>query len=1023
MMFEKSVQFIQGWLVSQLASLLETTPQNIDLESRFSDYGLDSVRATNLIENLATKLGCQLSPTLIWEYPNIRTLANYLAGTPNRQLVSNNNTRKSQKLATEPIAIIGIACRFPRVQNTAAFWQLLKDEVDTISKVPADRWRKDGFSNDESTRWGGFLDEIDKFDPDFFGISPREAIQIDPQQRLMLKLSWEALADAGLPVETHRGSRTSVFVGAMWADYANLIRQTGLIAQHTTTGQDLGIIANRISYIFGFQGASLTVNTACSSSLVAVHLACQSLRSGESTLALGGGVNLTIDPDSTAVMSKFGGLSAKGRCQTFDANADGYVRGEGAGIVVLKPLSLALTAGDRIYCVIRGSAVNNDGFSNGLTAPNPKAQEALLQDAYEQAGINPNQVHYIEAHGTGTKLGDPIEAKALGAVLSSDRPTDRPLSLGSVKTNIGHLEAAAGIAGLIKVVLAIKHRQIPSNLHFHQPNPEIPFDELHLQVQTSLTSWPYPEEPALAGVSSFGFGGTNCHVVVQELLNVSSPHSRFPLLVPLAANSEERLQSLCQELKVKLQTSELGLKELIAGHLLNESHKLAMVVDSHITAAEYLENFLQGRNCTGLYKSTEIHDRPIVFVFSGQGSQWFGMGKQLLESEPVFRATLEQCDRLMQQYVDWSLLEELTVWFEEKSRLNEIDVMWPILFAIEVALASLWKHWGIEPDVVVGHSIGEVAAAHVAGILNLSDAVQIVYHLSHNATTQSGSGAMALVGLPWEKAKAATLAYEGSVYPAIYNSPISTVVSGNQAALETLLAQLRRDNIFGQLVKTNIAVHTPQMESLEVPLLEVLQDIKPQPAAILMISTLTGAPLDGQQFDASYWSGLLKKPVLFSQAIAYLLAKGFNTFLEVTPHPILAPAIKQTLQHYSQEGTVLESLRRSKDDRHVILQSLGQLYTLGKSIRWHNVYNQHFETQIRGFHNSVLTSQPQVQLFPLSAQTPAALKELSKKLYIQLTEHQISLNDLCYSTSRRWSHLNYRLAIGIESIEELKRRC
>ncbi|MDZ8227265.1 acyltransferase domain-containing protein [Nostoc sp. ChiVER01] len=1020
MMFEKSVKSIQGWLVSQLASLLETTFQNIDLESSFSDYGLDSVRATNLIENLATELGCQLSPTLIWEYPNIKTLAGYLAGTPNRQLVGSNNRRKSQKLATEPIAIIGIACRFPRVQSTAAFWQLLKDEVDTISALPAELWRKDTFNNDASSnRWGGFLDDIDKFDANFFGISPKEVVQIDPQQRLMLKLTWEALADAGLPVETLRRSRTGVFVGAMWADYANLIKQAGLIAQHTATGQDLSIIANRISYIFGFQGASLTVNTACSSSLVAVHLACQSLRSGESTLALAGGVNLTIDPNSTSIMSKFGGLSAEGRCKTFDANADGYVRSEGAGIVVLKPLSLALAAGDPIYCVIRGSAVNNDGFSNGLTAPNPKAQEGLLQDVYEQAGINPNQVHYVETHGTGTKLGDPIEAKALGAVLSRDRPVERPLILGSVKTNIGHLEAAAGIAGLIKVVLAIKHRQIPPNLHFHQPNPEIPFDELHLKVQTSLTNWPYPEEPALAGVSSFGFGGTNCHVVVQELLNISA--SRFPLLIPLAANSEKTLQSLCQELKVKLQTPKLPLKELIAFDQLDGSHKLAMVVDSHTRAAEYLENFLQGKNSTGLYKGTETRDRPIVFVFSGQGSQWFGMGKQLLESEPVFRATLEQCDRLMQQYVDWSLLEELTVWFEEKSRLNDIDVMWPILFAIEVALASLWKHWGIKPDVVVGHSIGEVAAAHVAGILNLSDAVRIIYHLSHNAAILSGSGAMALVGLPWEKAKAATLSYEGSVYPAIDNSPISTVLSGNQAVLETLLAQLQRDNIFGRLVKTNIAVHTPQMESLDVPLLEILQDIKPQPGETLMISTLTGTPLDGHQFNASYWAGLLKKPVLFSQAIAYLLTKDFNTFLEVSPHPILVPAIQQTLQHYGQEGTVLESLRRGKEDRYVILQSLGQLYTLGKSIRWHHVYNQHFETKIIDSQNSLLTSQPQVQIFSLSAQNPAALKDLSKKLYIQLTEQtQISLNDLCYSASRRWSHLNHRLAVAIASIEELK---
>lgn len=1053
----KTAQTIQAWLISQLASLLGIAPQDIDLETSFSDYGLDSLRATGLIENLATELGRQLSPTLIWEYPTIAALSSYLTQAPNKQLLPTDNTRKSKKSVAEPIAIIGIACRFPNADNIDAFWQLLKDGVDAVTEVPAQRWDINAFYEPNltapgkmNTRWGGFLPEIDQFEPQFFGISPKEAAQMDPQQRLMLKLSWEALEDAGIPVETLRASKTAVFVGAMWTDYAHLLRQTaamrealmpsGLIAQHTATGQDLSIIANRISYNFGFTGPSMTVNTACSSSLVAVHLACQSLRSGESTLALAGGVNLMISPDSTVVMSKFGGLSPNGRCQTFDANADGYVRGEGAGLVVLKPLSLALAAGDPIYCVIKGSAVNNDGFSNGLTAPNPQAQEALLREAYEQADVNRHQVHYIEAHGTGTKLGDPIEAKALGSVLSGDRPAARPLILGSVKTNIGHLEAAAGIAGLIKVALAIKHRQIPPSLHFHQPNPEIPFDELHLQVQNSLGDWPYADEPALAGVSSFGFGGTNCHIVVQELLDASSRH----LLVPLSANSEVSLQSLCQELKAKLQTPEFGLQELIASSEFHAPHKLAMIVDSPAAAVNHLDNFLLGKNCVGLYKSSRINNPPVVFVFSGQGSQWFGMGKKLLESEPVFRASLEQCDHLLQQYVDWSLLEELTRFFETDSRLNEIDVMWPTLFAIEVALASLWRHWGIEPDVVVGHSIGEVAAAHVAGILSLADAIRVIYHQSHHAAKLSGSGAMALIGLPWEKASSATLFYEDSLYPAISNSPTSTVLSGNQAPLEAVLDNLRRHQIFGRLVKTNIAVHTPQMESVEAPLLQALKDIKTQPASVPMISTLTATPLTHNQFNTSYWAGSLKEPVLFSQAITHLLAKGFETFLELSPHPILVPAIQQTLKYYGKEGTVLESLCRGKDDRYVSIQSLGQLYTLGKPIHWQNIHNQYskFYTQrltaeigncvkiddLNHNHSldsekSSLNSQPQplVQLFPLSAQTPAALKDLSQKVYFELTEQtEISLNDLCYSASRRRSHIHHRLAVVVQSTEELK---
>jgi acyl transferase domain-containing protein/acyl carrier protein len=422
---------IQSWLTEHLALMLEIEPSELDIQSRFSDCGLDSARATNLILDLATALGRQLSPTLIWDFPTIEALANHLAGTEQKQTARTN--RKPQKSETEAIAIVGIACRFPGANSPSAFWQLLQSGADAVTEVPPNRWDINAFYDPDSsvpgkmnTRWGGFLERIDQFDAQFFSISPREAVQMDPQQRLALKVSWEALEDAGLPVETLKGSSTGVFVGAMWADYGRL-QKIGAIAQHTATGQDLSIIANRISYTFGFQGPSMTVNTACSSSLVAVHLACQSLRCGECTAAIAGGVNLIINPDSTVAMSKFGGLSPDGRCKAFDASANGYVRGEGAGVVVLKLLSEALAAGDRIYCLIEGSAVNSDGFSNGLTAPSPQAQAALLRETYDRAGIRPNQVHYVETHGTGTRLGDPIEAKALADVLGCDRFPESPL--------------------------------------------------------------------------------------------------------------------------------------------------------------------------------------------------------------------------------------------------------------------------------------------------------------------------------------------------------------------------------------------------------------------------------------------------------------------------------------------------------------------------------------------------------------------------------------------------------------------
>ncbi len=1026
----QTLETVQAWLVSQLALRLGVDPQDIDIRTRFSSYGLDSVGATGLVADLAAALECSLLPTLVWDYPTIAALARHIAGVANKE-PSYPGLQTSRQSKSEPVAIIGLACRFPGANNAGAFWQLLRDGVDAITEVPAERWDIDAFYNADratlgkmNTRWGGFLDQVDQFEPHFFGISPREALEIDPQQRLMLELSWEALEDAGLPTIDLKGSQTGVFVGAMWSDYSKLLKgEPKYIAEHTATGQDLSIIAARISYTLGLQGPSIAVNTACSSALVAVHLACQSLHSGESTLALAGGVNLMLVPGSTVAMSKFGGLSPDGRSKAFDALANGYVRGEGAGVVVLKPLTLALAAGDPIYCVIKGSAVNNDGFSNGLTAPNPQAQEAVLRQAYERAGVMPSKVHYVEAHGTGTILGDPIEAKALGAILGRDRPRDQPLILGSVKTNIGHLEAAAGVAGLIKVALAIKQRQIPPSLHFQQPNPYIPFDDLRLTVQQSLGAWPHSDEPALAGVSSFGFGGTNCHIVLEER------PTRPVLLLPLSAESPEALKSLAREFQAQM--ASLGSRQplfelctLAALRLSHGAYRLALSVRSHEELAGQLNSFLQGAGCRGL--SVDHHDldaaRKIVFVFSGQGSGGFGMGQQLLEQEPVFRAALERCDQVMRQYVNWSLLEELTA-NEAQSQLAQIDVMWPVLFAIEVALAALWRSWGIKPDAVVGHSLGEVAAAYVAGALSLEDAVRVVYHQSRLVKRLSGQGAMALVELSWEQAQQALVGYDDRLCLAISSSPTSTVLSGEPAALAEVLNTLQRRNIFCRFVKTDVAVHSAQIDCLQAELASALFGLQPLRASVPIISSLTACGLDGYQFDVSYWVRHLREPVLFADAIAQLLHSGHDIFLELSPHPILGRSIAQSLTHYKRQGTVLASLRLEEDSRAVMLDALGVLYTLGLTVHWHQLYPKPLSKYI-GFSSPAHLRYPappaRPALFLLSAHTKDALLALAQAtLSLLLDQHDFTLHDLCYTVSLRRSHHDHRLAVVVHSQEEL----
>jgi acyl transferase domain-containing protein/acyl carrier protein len=855
----------------------------------------------------------------------------------------------------EPIAIIGIGCRFPGAKDPEAFWQLLRNGVDAITEIPKNRWNLNEYydPNPEipgktNSRCGGFLQQVDQFDPHFFGISPREAMSMDPQQRLLLEVAWEALEDAGQVREQLSGSRTGVFVGISTNDYS-LIQGEGYSQQiqgYDLTGNVLSLAAGRLSYVFNFRGPSMAIDTACSSSLVAVHLACQSLWNKEASMALAGGVNIIVSPTGHIGLTNLKALSPDGRCKTFDAEANGYVRSEGSGFIVLKPLSQALADNDQIYALIRGSAINHDGRSKGLTVPFGPAQEALIRQALDNAGVAPAEISYVELHGTGTPLGDPIEAIALGTVLDTDRPPGNYCAVGSVKSNIGHLEAASGIAGLIKVALSLKHQQIPPNLHFHQPNPYIPFDTLPIRVQQSLTPWPQGSSPAKACISSFGFSGTNAHIVLEQRpqsADISQQQQSY--LLPLSAQSQEGVKSLAQAYQNFLETQEpdaVSLADICYTASVRRTHyehRLALLADSPTQLQEKLQDFLQSKLETN-QPSNRKHRRPkLVFVFSGQGPQWWAMGRELLEQEPVFRTTIEECDDLIKSHTNWSLFAELTADAAE-SRLQETEIAQPAIFALQVALARLWRAWGIEPKAVVGHSLGEVAAAHIAGVLSLADAVQLICDRGRLMQQATGNGKMAAVELSPKDTEYWLRGSEGRLAIAAINSPTSTVISGEPDAIESFLELLQREQptVFCKLLPGNYAFHSPQMLPFAEELVETLNQLQPQAAKIPIFSTVTGQSRNGADFDAAYWGRNLHQPVCFAPAIEELVNAGQTIFLEISPHPVLSGYISQCLSHLGQEGTVLSSLRRGQPERATLLSSLGNFYKLGCTVDWKQLY-------------------------------------------------------------------------------------
>ena len=953
----KSRDEVQSWLITQIAERLKVKRRDVDIREPFAHYGMDSVQAVSLSADLEDWLERELSPTLAYEYPTIETLARYLAGeaiSPVSLLAPRNEQRtdKSEtgETTTDAIAIIGLGCRFPGASDPESFWQMLHDGRDGITEVPSERWNAGTYYDPEqaipgkmNTRWGGFLPKVDQFDPYFFGISPREAARMDPQQRLLLEVAWETLEHAGQSADKLAGSQTGVFVGISSNDYSRWLYDdpTSLDA-YTGTGNAHSIAANRLSYVLDLRGPSVAVDTACSSSLVSVHLACQSIRNGECDMALAGGVNLILTPELTITFSQARMMSSDGHCKTFDDSADGYVRSEGCGLILLKPLSQAMKDGDTVLAVIRGSAVNQDGRSNGLTAPNALAQEAVIRQALHNARVSPDQISYVEAHGSSTPLGDPIEFGALKAVLMSGRSHERPCIVSSVKTNIGHLESAAGIAGLIKTVLSLYKEEIPPHLHFKKLNQHISLDGTAFLIPTQRQQWPDTKR-RLAGVSAFGFGGTNAHIVVEaaptlpawsgKANKVEHPLERPLHLLTLSAKSESALRKMAQQyadfLKDKPASTIADICFTANTGRTHFAHRLAITGNSAQQLHERLLEAAEGREGQGTqHGQVQGKERTkVAFLFSGQGSQYVGMGRQLYETQPTFLRALDECDRILRAYLEQPLLSVL-YGDANSTLLDETAYTQPALFALEYALAELWRSWGLEPDAVMGHSVGEYVAACIAGLFSLEDALKLIAERGRLMQALAQNGEMLSVFAEEAHITPLIAPYSERVAIAAVNSPQHIVLSGERAAIQAIQRQLEAQGTSTYPMTVSHAFHSPLMEPMLDTFEQVARTMHVEPLRIPLVANLTGRMVNaGETLDAGYWRRQTRSAVQFAAGIQTLAEHGYTCFLELGPATTLLGMAKRCLPE--GETIWLSSLRKNHDDWETLLNDVGTLYVKG----------------------------------------------------------------------------------------------
>lgn len=970
----------RDWLVNWLADKAGVKPELIEPSSTFADCGLDSMRAAELADDLEAWLRRRVQPTVFWNYPTIDALAIHLdsstrdsSDTPNLQEPESRQPlqhcitswNSAEDVSQDDIAIIGMGCRFPGgVDSPDAYWKLLRDGIDAITEVPPERWTVDDYFAAEPgtpgkmyARHGGFVKNVDYFDAAFFGISPREAMQLDPQQRLLLEVAWESLEHAGIAPSTLCGSETGVFIGMSSDDFAMLSRDRDTTLEASAfamLGSARSVAAGRIAYFLGLRGPAIQFDTACSSSLVAVQQACQSLQAGESSLAIAGGVNLMLSPETTVSLCKARALAADGRCKTFDAAADGYVRGEGCGLVILKLVQDAVRDGDVVLARIRAAVANHDGSSNGLAAPNGVAQEELHRKAIRKANLPTKSVAYIEAHGPGTSLGDPIELDAIQSVYGQGRPASEPLYVGSVKTNIGHLEAAAGIAGLQKVVLMLQHEEIVPHLHFNTPNPHVDWDSTALTVPIQPTPWPTGAKQKLAAISSFGMSGTNVHLILEaedrltlaaacnnpntstefiEVDTFEAPPSELYLL-PLSAESREALVGQAARYAGHIvahpKDSLLDICFSAATNREHFKHRLAVVG----TSREELIKQLQ-RYASGVKTSSNVGKSKIAFLFTGQGSQYPGMGRQLYDTQPVFRAVIDQCNDLLQHRLDYPLIDVLySKSTQMKAMLDQTAYAQPAVFSLECALVELWKSWGIQPQAVLGHSLGEYAAAYTAGVFDLETGLTLTATRGRLGQDLKHEGVMVAAFAAESLVAKEIASLDVTVSIAAVNGPESTVISGERTAVHAVTTRLQSIGVDTEVLKTTSAGHSALLEPMMEPFRSIVDSLELSPPTTTLLSNLTGECAGDEVTESLYWVNHLRSPVRFYECMNTLLSNGHSIFVELGPNPNLLAMGMGCVTDRKDRKYWLPSLGEGRDDLETMYRGLAELYVQGASIDW-----------------------------------------------------------------------------------------
>ncbi|WP_274912460.1 type I polyketide synthase [Streptomyces sp. WZ-12] len=928
----------------------------------FKELGCDSLTAVELANALGAATGVRLPATAVFDYPTPRALAEHLATTlfPDTQAPdATAPATDGSPAADEPVAIIGMACRFPGgIRTTEEFWTFLTEGRDAIDDFPADRgWDVDALYDPDphapgksSVRTGGFLHDAAEFDPAFFGISPREATAMDPQQRLLLETSWEAIERAGIDPTSLRGSRTGVYVGINTHDYAELLLDAGDdLESFRGTGTAFSVMSGRVAYTLGLEGAAVSVDTACSASLVALHSAAQALRAGECTLALTGGATIMATPRRFVELSRQGALSGDGRCRAFADGADGTGFAEGIGMLLVERLSDARRNGHRVLAVMRGSAVNQDGASNGLTAPNGPSQQRVIRQALANARLSPGDVDVVEAHGTGTKLGDPIEAQALLATYGQDRDADRPLLLGSVKSNIGHTQAAAGVAGVIKMVEAMRHGVLPKTLHVGAPSPHVDWSTGAVELATENQPWPESGRVRRAGVSSFGISGTNAHVILEqapapvvESVEVEPGRSGVgvgPVAWVVSGKSEAGLRAQALRLRdfvaERPELEPVDVAFSLASSRAVLEHRAVVVGADREALLAGVGSVATGDPAGGVVTGSGLDaGSGAVLVFPGQGSQWVGMAAELLDSSEAFASRWAECERALASFVEWSLTEVARS--ADPAVLERVDVVQPLLWAVMVCLAEVWRAAGVEPAAVIGHSQGEIAAAVVAGALSVEDGARVVALRSQAITALSGAGGMLSVPLPAAEVEAVLTGYEGLGVAAV-NGPSVTVVSGDAAALDAVQAAWEAEGVRVRRVPVDYASHSPHVEALRDRILADLTPLTPAASTIGFFSTLTGELTDTAGLDAGYWYRNLRQTVRFEDAVRAAVAAGHTVFIEASAHPVLTVGVEQTLDAVDATGAAFGTLRRDHGDMAQLLTALGQAHLHGLSVAWDEV--------------------------------------------------------------------------------------